>query len=120
MQNKKRTPSGGQNTERHGGEKKITLSERLHEMLDVPLESISAVSVVEVCGNREVNVSGCEGVLEYDRERILLRVRDGIVLLRGREMEMHAFVQDRVTVSGFIDAVYPVKSKLYQENIGEL
>ena len=83
-----------------------SLGERMHDMLDVPLESVSAASVVEVKGGCEAVVVGCLGVLEYGRETVLLRVREGTVRILGTSLEMQSLLQDSVTVRGVIEAVH--------------
>lgn len=89
-----------------------SLGERVHDMLDVPLESVSAVSVVEVKGGCEAVVIGCRGVLEYGRETILLRVREGTVRILGASLEMQSLLQDSVTVRGVIEAVHLTRSTM--------
>ena len=89
-------------------EKKIerrSLGERMHDILDVPLECVSPVSVVEVKGGCEAVVVGCRGVLEYGRTAVLLRVREGTVRILGDSLEMQSLLQDAVTVRGRIDSV---------------
>lgn len=83
-----------------------SLGERVHEMLDVPLECVSPVSVVEVKGGCEAVVIGCLGVLDYGRENVLLRVREGTVRITGSGLEMQSLLQDSVTVRGVITSVH--------------
>ncbi len=83
-----------------------SLGERVHDILDVPLECVSPVSVVEIKGGREAVVVGCCGVLEYGRESVLLRVREGSVRITGTALEMQSLLQDSVTVRGVITSVH--------------
>lgn len=82
------------------------MGDRIRETLDIPTESISALSVVELKGDREAVVSGCGGVLEYGTETVILRVREGCVRLEGAHLEMQSLIADRITVHGVIRAVY--------------
>ncbi len=92
--------------ERSEKKQRRSLGERVHEMLDVPLECVSSVSVVEVKGGCEAVVTGCRGVLEYGRREILLRVREGTVRIAGDSLEMQSLVLDSVTVHGVIASVH--------------
>ncbi len=82
------------------------MGDRIRETLDIPTESISALSVVELKGDREAVVSGCVGVLEYGTETVILRVREGCVRIEGAHLEMLSLITDRITVHGVIRAVY--------------
>lgn len=82
-----------------------SLGERVHDMLDIPLECVVPVSVVELKGGCEAIVVGCRGVLEYGRESVLLRVREGTVRIIGESLEMQSLLQDSVTVRGRISSV---------------
>ncbi len=94
-------------TQKWGGIRRM--SDRLFETLDIPMESISPLSVVELKGDREAVVSGCGGVLEYSPETVILRVREGCVRIAGMHLEMQSLIADRITVCGVIAAVYVEK-----------
>ncbi len=84
---------------------RIPLSHRLHDVLDIPLDGISEVSRVEVLGRREVIIDGCDCVLIYTAECIVVRVREGYIRLKGKRLEMQSLQNDRVTVRGEIETV---------------
>ena len=85
---------------------RMRLSKRISDALDVPAECFSPISIVEVKGNREAVVSGCESVLEYEADTVLLRVREGCVRVIGGCLQMQTMIADRVTLRGEICAVY--------------
>ena len=93
---------GRKNTKR-----KIRWQERMRDMLDVPLEGLSALSTVQIVGDCEISVTGCQGVLIYMPDRILLRGVSGTVLILGDGLEMHSLSGDRITVCGRIQSVHP-------------
>lgn len=79
----------------------------MRDILDVPLEGVTAWNTVQIVGDCEISVSGCEGVLIYMPERILLRGVSGNILILGEQLEMHSLSGDRITVCGRIFAVHP-------------
>ena len=83
-------------------QRKIRWQERMRDILDVPLEGISNWSTVQIVGDCEISVSGCEGVLIYMPDRVLLRGVSGNVLILGEHLEMHSLSGDRITVCGRI------------------
>ena len=88
-------------------QRKIRWQERMRDILDVPLEGISNWSSVQIVGDCEISVSGCEGVLIYMPDRVLLRGVSGNVLILGEHLEMHSLSGDRITVCGTIASVHP-------------
>jgi sporulation protein YqfC len=88
-------------------QRKIRWQERMRDILDVPLEGISNWSTVQIVGDCEISVSGCEGVLIYMPDRVLLRGVSGNVLILGEHLEMHSLSGDRITVCGRIASVHP-------------
>lgn len=82
---------------------------RLHDLLDVPLESLAAIGVVEIYGGCEAAITGARCVLKYDADVVVVETVDGVVRIEGSNLEMGSFVQDRITVKGKIRAVYPGK-----------
>ena len=93
-----------ENMQKPGGAARLT--DRIREMMDVPPESISPISVAEVKGGREAVVSGWSGVLEYSTETVILRVREGCVRIVGAHLEMQSLIGDQITVCGVITAVH--------------
>lgn len=84
----------------------IPWTERVRQMLDVPLEGISKLSTVQIVGDREVSVGGCRCVLEYSEEQIVLRGHSGCIRICGKGLEMESLIGDRITVCGCVSAVY--------------
>ena len=84
----------------------IPWTERVRQILDVPLEGISNMSTVQIVGEREVSVTGCRCVLEYSTEQIVLRGHSGCIRICGRNLEMESLIGDRITVCGCVGAVY--------------
>lgn len=79
---------------------------RLHDALDVPLEGISNVSRIEIVGGCEAIVDGCDCVLVYTADCVLVRVREGYARIVGRNLAMESLQHDRITVCGEIRAAY--------------
>ena len=88
------------------GKRHIPFSQRLHETLDFPLEGFKGITRVEVIGRHEAIAEGCECVLIYTAESIVLRMRKGYVRITGEELEMESLIGDRITVRGIIHAVH--------------
>ena len=88
-------------------QRKIRWQERMRDIFDVPLEGVSAFCAIQIVSDCEVSVTGCQGVLIYMPDRILVRAVSGNVLILGEGLEMHSLSGDRITVCGKIRSVYP-------------
>ena len=92
--------------------KKKPLSQRICETLDIPVGTFGKISFIEATGNRELGISGCESLLAYTGERIVLELCDGVITVLGDGLELRSFSGGRVAVSGTISGIS------YGNNIG--
>lgn len=84
---------------------KKPISQRLCETLDIPVGTFGKISFIEAVGNREICVSGCEGLISYTDELIVLELCDGILKIKGSILEMQSFSGGRVSVNGIISDI---------------
>ncbi len=84
---------------------KKPLSQRICERLDIPVGTFGRISFIEAVGNREVSVDGCEGLVAYTEELVVLILCDGFLSIRGTGLELHSFSYGRVSVSGIISNI---------------
>lgn len=85
--------------------KKRPILERICETLDVPLGTFGRVSFVEATGNRELTISGCEGLLTYTDSKAVLRLCDGMLTVCGQGLELRSFAGGRVSVRGVVSSI---------------
>ena len=85
--------------------KRPPLSDRLRNALEVPVACVAGMSSVELYGGRQAVVGGCESVLTYSEEEIVLRVKEGNVHLLGKRMEMQSLICDCISVRGDIHTI---------------
>lgn len=85
--------------------RKKPLSQRILERLDIPVGTFGRISFIEAVGNREISVDGCEGLVAYTEELVVLILCDGFLSIRGTELELHSFSCGRVSVSGIISSI---------------
>lgn len=66
----------------------------------IPPSAVGIESRIELNGRREIILEGCEAVLEYSRERAVMRMCDGVVAIGGSGLEMANYGDGTVTLSG--------------------
>jgi sporulation protein YqfC len=75
---------------------------RLPEVFDIPGSAINGIAHIELAGNREAIVDGCQGVLEYDENVIKLTTGKMVIKFMGRGLQIKVLTHDSAVVSGFI------------------
>lgn len=85
--------------------KRKPLSQRICETLDIPVGTFGKISFIEAAGNRELGISGCESLLIYTEERIVLELCDGVITVLGEGLELRSFSGGRVSVNGTISGI---------------
>ena len=68
-------------------------------------EAIPGQTVVELFGDHRVLIEQHQGVTEYGRYRIGVRVRYGSVCVCGEQLELARMQADQLVITGRIDAV---------------
>ena len=79
--------------------------QKLADEADLPGEPLPGVPVVEVAGEHRVLIERHEGVTEYSRERICVKVRYGLVSVCGCGLELTRMTREQLVISGQIDCV---------------
>ena len=66
------------------------VSEKVEKALDLPIGVLSKVARMELSGNRQVLIEGCQGIVAYDEDQIQVKTLSGTVRFTGRELCMTA------------------------------
>ncbi len=67
---------------------RAALSSSVENALDIPTGVLSKAARMEVCGNRQVLMEGCRGIVKYDEDQIEVRTAEGSVRFTGRQLCM--------------------------------
>lgn len=84
---------------------KKTISQRICESFDIPVGTFGGCSGVEVIGNREASICGCEGLVSYTDGEVILTLCDSTVSVRGEGLTLRSFSGGRISVCGRIDCI---------------
>ena len=68
-------------------------------------EMLARIPVFVIRGGREMEVSGCVGILEYDEGRIVLAMERGETTVTGTGLTLEDFEEGTLTVRGEIAGV---------------
>ena len=79
--------------------------ERLAQSADLPGEAIPGQTVVELVDDRRVLIESHNGVTEYGREKICVRVRYGRVEICGCGLELARMTKDQLVITGHIQDI---------------
>ena len=79
--------------------------ERLSEEADVSSEPLPGQTIVEVAEDRRVLIENHFGVKGYSREKIVVKVKFGLVCVCGCGLEILRMTKEQLIIRGRIDAV---------------
>lgn len=68
-------------------------------------EMLARIPVFVIRGMREVETSGCAGILEYGPERVVLALERGVCAVRGRGLTLEDFEEGTLFIRGEIDGI---------------
>ena len=62
-------------------------------------------AVISVTGNRSAVVDGCDGIMDYDDEKVVLRTGRLTVRINGRKLRLTKLTQSSAMVEGVISSL---------------
>ncbi len=62
-------------------------------------------SVIELTGNRCAVIDGCDGIVDYNDERVILRTGRLTVHFSGRNLKLKRLTENSAVVEGFISSL---------------
>lgn len=62
-------------------------------------------SLIQLTGNRSAVVDGCDGIVDYDSEKVILRTGRLTVRFLGRDLRLKRLTNNSAVIEGFISAV---------------
>ncbi len=62
-------------------------------------------SLIQLTGNRTAVVDGCDGIVDYDDEQVILRAGRLTVRFSGRSLRLCRLTENSAVIEGFISAV---------------
>ena len=75
---------------------------RLGALLEIPSSSLGGIPQMEIAGNREAVIDGCQGILEYDENVVKLTTGKMSIRFFGRGLQIKVLTHDSAVVTGFI------------------
>jgi len=77
----------------------------LADQADLPGEAGSVQPLVELAGDRRVLMEHHQGVVQFGRERICVKVKYGVVSVEGCGLELARMSRDQLIIRGRIDRI---------------
>ncbi len=62
-------------------------------------------SVISVTGNHNAVVDGCDGIVDYDDEKVILRTGRLTVRISGRDLRLRRLTESSAVIDGLITAL---------------
>lgn len=62
-------------------------------------------AVIELTGNRTAVVDGCDGIVDYDDEKVIVRTGRLTVRFLGRDLKLKRLTENSAVIEGFFQSV---------------
>lgn len=62
-------------------------------------------ALIQLTGNRSAVVDGCDGIVDYDDEKIILRAGRLTVHFLGRDLALRRLTENSAVIEGFLTRV---------------
>ncbi len=85
--------------------KSVKLLDKFIRGVDFPDENLTRMPLVEICGDKRVLIENHGGVIQYNTENIVIRVRYGTIIVAGVALKLCHMSSNKLIVSGKIHAV---------------
>ena len=69
------------------------------------MEKENRLATIQLTGNRRAVVEGCDGVVDYGEEQVLVRLGRRVVTLTGRRLRLVRLTEDSAVVEGVLERV---------------
>lgn len=81
------------------------LWDKIADGWDMPGEVVPGQSVLELLGENQVLIEGHKGVRQYGPETIDVKLRFGLVCVRGCGLELTHMTRSQLVIRGRIDSI---------------
>lgn len=78
----------------------------VYDNLDLPRAITSGTAHIEMLGNAEAIIDGCQGILHYDDTQIRLNLGKGSVCFEGSGLEIKSLSFEQAIIKGLIATVH--------------
>ena len=75
---------------------------RIGRILELPQEFLEGAAHIEMAGNREIIIEGCQGIIDYNEETIKLSAGKYAILLTGQNLEIKSLLDENIIIDGTI------------------
>lgn len=93
------------NNRRTAKQKLYALTDKLNDTLNIPQSASPGTAQIELSGNREALIDGCQNILQYDDTMIRISTGRLIVCFTGSDLTLGAMQHNQMRITGTILSV---------------
>ncbi len=83
--------------------------EKLADLFSLPKDVVCGASNVTIIGSMHVVIENYKGILEYDKEMILLQGKQSKIKVCGIGLKIRSYNEEEIVIDGRIDGVLFIK-----------
>lgn len=66
-------------------------------------EHITGGSKIEITGNRSAVIDGCDGIVDYDADKVVVKTGRLTAIISGRNLKLKVLTENTAVIEGFIE-----------------
>ena len=85
--------------------KKMEQNEKMADLFSLPQDIITGASNISVLGSMRVIIENYKGLLEYDKEKIVLQGKQSKIKILGTCLKIRCYNEEEIVIDGRIEGV---------------
>ncbi|MTI65993.1 MAG: sporulation protein YqfC [Firmicutes bacterium] len=77
----------------------------LSDILELPKDIMLDLPRITMIGNLQLYIENHKGIIEYNKQRIRINTKDGIIRIIGKNLVIKTIVTEEILIIGEIDQV---------------
>ncbi|MTI70884.1 MAG: sporulation protein YqfC [Firmicutes bacterium] len=77
----------------------------LSDILELPKDIMLDLPRITMIGNLQLYIENHKGIIEYNKQRIRINTKDGIIRIIGKNLVIKTIVTEEILITGEIDQV---------------
>lgn len=79
--------------------------EKVTSLFEIPKESVIDVPIIHMIGIRDLSIENFLGIVEYGDRIIRLNTKDGILCIRGKDLQAKSMTAETIKIKGHIESI---------------
>lgn len=84
---------------------KNKVKKRIADVFDLPPDIVLGLPKVTLIGRAQLYIENHQGITIYEKERIRINVKDGAIVIAGKDLHLRTVYNDDIFIEGVISTI---------------